>query len=151
MIDCSYHADAEGDPEGQPKNAEEEEAVDVGLGELVVPAEGDRRLVRALHGASHPDDQAQVDQDSEEHRRADYDRGAYYAAGVYGHGEGFSSVYGAQVWTPTEVRLSTHGRRGYHPYGQHDEGHLARRQYAVPESQNGLKNVACESSICSLS
>jgi len=63
--------DAHRQAERQPETGEHEAAQHVRLGELVVPREGDRRLVRAAHHVTHVHHQLDVEDEYYQNRQAD--------------------------------------------------------------------------------
>lgn len=133
----NYHADAEGDTKWYPEDSKEEEAVHVGLGELVLPIEGHGRLVGPSHCASHPQYEARVDENREEHGHTDDDGGAHDAGRVDRDGKGFAPVDVAEIRSEVQGGLQSDGRRGDQPDGQDGPGHATRRQHVVSR-ENGM-------------
>lgn len=115
--------------ERQPEHDKHDAAVYVGLGELVVPGECDRWLVRAPCGVADADHELHVEEYGRQGWQPYQERGAYYLLHRY---TGETSP--AKVGTYVQGRLQHHCHGGYQPDAYDRRCDAAWGQHAVSVS-----------------
>lgn len=115
--------------ERQPEHDEHDATVYVGLGQLVVPGECDRWLVRASRGVADAYHELHVEEYSGQCWQPYQERGTYYLLHCYA-GETPPAKVGAHV----QRRLQHHCHGGYQPDADDRRCDAARGQHAVSAS-----------------